>query len=58
MRRKLTAEEMTQIHEQQCASHPDCRIIVRDETDDNGEPVVVRFKFTENDEPNDSEPQR
>jgi hypothetical protein len=56
MRRKLTAEEMRQIHEQQRASYPNHRILVRDETDDQGEPIVVRVKFTENEEPKDPEP--
>lgn len=56
MRRKLTAAEMRQIHEQQRASYPDHRIIVRDETDDQGEPIVVRVKSTEVKKPKDPEP--
>ena len=58
MRRKLTAEEMRQIHKQQRVSYPNHRIIVRDETDDQGEPIVVRVKITENEEPKGSEPSR
>jgi hypothetical protein len=58
MRRKLTAEEMRQIHKQQRASYPNHRIIVRDETDDQGEPIVVRVKANGKKEPKDPEPSR